>query len=446
MIILQTPHFTLKTRYLFINNGQPYYQRAIPERLVRYFNGRKKISRKLIGSETSMALEIAKMAARDTQTFLSLSGGAGEQAELEAKALALLGRYGLKPLDGLSKVQTPYGLDTSHLTDIEEYFHWRGSRNELNEADLLAQRLLREPLPVTLCRVPEIYFANHPKGVNEKFQRNVTMHWCHVERILGDIPIAEITREMARNYVKARLEEGVRTASVRRELNTIQAAIKVAIKEKSLKLENHFESLAIPGQGSDSEKREPLTHEEHRSLIKSCLQVGDEVRVLTLICAITGARISEIAGLRVSDVDLAADVPHINITDYGNRTLKTVNSRRLVPLVQPGPEAVSAYLKTLSGQYMFPRYANDAGVNGTAASATVNKFIRKLAPKKTSHCLRHTIMDLCRLANVPDSVALEIGGWSGQSIGHSYGHGYSMLQKNDALTQALRPALTGLAL
>jgi integrase len=444
LIIISTPHVVLKTKHFLLNHGQPYYQRAIPKHLVKYFNGQKKISRKLIGSETSMTLEIAKMAARDTQTFLSLSGGAGEQAELEAKALALLGRYGLKPLDGLSKVQTPYGFDTPHLTDIEEYFEYRGSRNELSDADLLAQRLLREPLPLTLSRVMEIYFANHPKGTNERFQRNATMHWCHVERILGDIPLAEITRDMARNFVKARLEEGVKTASVRRELNTIQAALKVVIREKSLKLENHFEGLAIPGQGRDSKKREPFSHDEHSALIKRCLQSSDDVRVLTLLCAITGARISEIAGLRVSDVDLSAEVPHISIADYGNRTLKTPNSRRLVPLVHQGAEAVSSYLKTVTGVYLFPRYANDQGVNSNAASATVNKFIRTLAPEKTSHCLRHTMMDLCRAANVPDSVALEIGGWSGQSIGHSYGHGYSMIQKREALTRALSPVLDSL--
>jgi integrase len=445
LIIISTPHVVLKTKHFLLNHGQPYYQRAIPKRLVKYFNGQKKISRKLIGSETSMTLEIAKMAARDTQTFLSLSGGAGEQAELEAKALALLGRYGLKPLDGLSKVQTPYGFDTPHLTDIEEYFQWRGSRNELSDADLLAQRLLMEPLPLTLSRVMETYFANHPKGTNERFQRNATMHWCHVERILGDIPLAEITRDMARNFVKARLEEGVKTASVRRELNTIQAALKVAIREKSLKLENHFEGLAIPGQGRDSKKRESLSQNEHSALIKRCLQSSGDVRVLTLLCAITGARISEIAGLRVSDVDLSAEVPHINISDYGNRTLKTPNSRRLVPLVQQGAEVMSLYLKTLTGVYLFPRYANERGVNSNAASATVNKFIRTLAPEKTSHCLRHTMMDLCRLANVPDSVALEIGGWSGQSIGHSYGHGYSLIQKREALTRALSPVLDSLA-
>ena len=391
-----------------------------------------------------MAREIQKMAARDTQTFLSLAGGAGEQAELEAKALALLDSYGLSPLDGLRKVHTPYGPDDPHLSDIDEYFHWRGSHGEFSEVDLLAQQLLREPLPMKLGRVLEIYFANHPKGSSEKFKRNALMHWCHVERIFGDIPLAEITRDMARNFVKTRLDEGVKTASVRRELNTIQAALKVVIKEKSLKIENPFESLAIPGQGRDSKQREPLTQAELRELIKSCLESGDEVRILTLICAITGARISEVAGLRVLDVFLDAAVPYISIIDYGNRTLKTPNSRRQVPLVKLGAEAVSEYLKTISDRYLFPRYANDLGVNGTAASATVNKFIGSLAPQKTSHCLRHTIMDLCRLADVPDSVALEIGGWSGQSVGHSYGHGYSIKQKRDALFNALFPVIGSL--
>ena len=56
------------------------------------------------------------------------------------------------------------------------------------------------------------------------------------------------------------------------------------------------------------------------------------------------------------------------------------------------------------------------------------------------------MMDLCRAANVPDSVALEIGGWSGQNIGHSYGYGYSMHIKNDALTRALSPVLDSLTL
>ena len=49
--------------------------------------------------------------------------------------------------------------------------------------------------------------------------------------------------------------------------------------------------------------------------------------------------------------------------------------------------------------------------------------------------------DLLRHADVPPHIIDAIGGWGSNSVGESYGRGYSLNQKLDALKKALEPVL-----
>ena len=442
MIILATPHFVLKTRYFVNNNGQPSYQRAIPKDLRRFFKDHRKITRKLTGKHTSFALEIAQLAREDSKLFAELRGSAGVSAQVEAKARALLAYYGVRPGDGLIRAEVPPGMwDQPHLTDFEHYLEVRASHGTTDEADRLARHLLTKPMPICLSEVLSVYFRFHEKGNSQKFKKTARAHWKNIITVLGDMPIEKLDREMANRYVETRLKQGVLTTTVAREVNTIRAALGVVIRENSLGLSNQFESLTIRGLGEDSKQRLPFTHEEHRALIVACIAKADDIRMLTLLCALTGARISEIAGLRVCDTDLAAEVPHINITDYGTRSLKTKQSRRQVPLVNPGVQALRGYLESVEGEFLFPRYAGVEGVKGDNASNTINNFVRTIAPGKTSHSFRHAMQDLMRHAGVQKSVSDEIGGWGKLSHSDRYGQGYTLAQKLEALSQALKPVI-----
>lgn len=442
MIIISTPHFVLMTRYFTNNNGQPSYQRAIPADLRRFFGGKKKNTRKLTGKHTNFALEIAKLAREDDRLFAELRGSAGVDAQTEAKARALLASYGVRPGDGLVRMEVPPGMsDQPHLTDLEHYLEVRAAHSTTDEADRLVRHLLTKPMPLVLSQVPAIYFQFHQKGNNPKFRKNAINHWKNLVPVLGDMPIEKLDREMANRYVATRIKQGVKTTTVSREINTIRAAFGVVIREKSLGIANQFESLTIQGLGEDSKRRLSFSNEEHRALISACLAKGDETRTLALLCCLTGARISEITGLRTLDVDLGGEIPFINITDHETRSLKTRQSRRQIPLVTLGVEALRCYMKSVMGDYLFPRYAGVEGVRGDSASGTVNNFIRKIAPQKSSHCFRHTMQTRMRHAGVQKAISDEIGGWGKVSHSDGYGQGYTLAQKLEALNQALKPVL-----
>ncbi|MBU3720964.1 MAG: hypothetical protein FGM22_09450, partial [Burkholderiaceae bacterium] len=116
MIIISTPHFVLKTKYLTNNNGQLYYQRAVPKDLRRFFDDKQKIIKKLTGKHSSLALEAAKLAREDDRLFAQLRGRAGVDAQTEARARAVLASYGVRPGDGLVRMEVPPGMsDQPHL-------------------------------------------------------------------------------------------------------------------------------------------------------------------------------------------------------------------------------------------------------------------------------------------------------------------------------------------
>ena len=91
----------------------------------------------------------------------------------------------------------------------------------------------------------------------------------------------------------------------------------------------------IPKEGEDATKRSVFTTEQLRIIAKACRAEDDDRQHIAALLMDTGARLAEIVGLRVEDVDLLDPVPFIHIRPNGKlgRTLKTPQSERRVPLV-----------------------------------------------------------------------------------------------------------------
>ena len=411
MLIFQTEQMTIKTKYLVNNNGTWMYQRRIPLGLRKFFQDKQHIRIKVTGHLTSMAAEIARHA-RDTDTLFAQLRGSCQSDHAQAEAEALLASYGLRPGSGNLRAQVPVGMyDQPHLADIDEYL-WH-----------------------------KVYFANHQKGTIAKFRADTLKHFKHIFEVLGDVAVVNLTRESAKKYVVARSGR-VSTNSVAREISTIKAVLNTVIRENELGINNPFLSITIPDLGKDARVREPYTLDEIRLIIQACLGELTDSKVILLLCALTGARLSEITGLRRQDIYLEADIPHVEIVEYNQRTLKTKNSRRSVPLVGLGVEVLAKHLSSHHHDVAFPRYNDGNEVNGTNASSTIVGFIKRLGIQdKTVHHTRHTMRDLLRHADVPPHIIDAIGGWGSNSVGESYGRGYSLNQKLDALKKALEPVL-----
>ena len=75
------------------------------------------------------------------------------------------------------------------------------------------------------------------------------------------------------------------------------------ITEHSLTIPNVFNGLKIKGAGASVEDRHPLS-DEHIAIATPCYQDDPLAWALFVTLINTGARLSEIVGLEVQDVDL----------------------------------------------------------------------------------------------------------------------------------------------
>ena len=147
----------------------------------------------------------------------------------------------------------------------------------------------------------------------------------------------------------------------------------------------------------------------------------------------TGMRLSEAAGLHVSDIHLEREFPYVEVRPNKARRLKTSNSKRIIPLVGDSLWAAQQVIAT-EQDYCSPRYARDGYCNGNSASAALGKWMKNYCEGgATVHGIRHAFRDRLRAVNAPVDLIDQLGGWSIKSVGMSYGDGYGVKAAYDFL-------------
>jgi integrase len=252
--------------------------------------------------------------------------------------------------------------------------------------------------------------------------------------------LVSVTRNDAKAYRNHRFDAGVKPSSIRREISTIKAVIAKATLELSLGITNQFSSLEIAESDSAATVIVPYSVREIRVLVEEAVRANDEQRRIVVALAFTGARLAEIVGLRVEDVDLTNN--SIRIRPHPGRKLKNKQSEREVPLLEPAIKALAAQVQHVGSGMLFPRYARDGIANADSASGALNKWAKRLVPDKTMHCFRHSLRDALRAVMCPDPIAKELGGWStGGDVSTGYGSGYPLRLKREWLEQAYEPVM-----
>lgn len=232
-----------------------------------------------------------------------------------------------------------------------------------------------------------------------------------------DPALSAITREDARKIRDHMLDRvkvtgrgvggQVSAATVSRELSIISAVVNFAKVEFGLSesVQNPFSRLPVAnvakGQGRKaSENRDPLPSDVLLATRKRVLANGSpELALIWRLVEGTGCRLAEVTGLRLEDVVVSGDLPHIRIEPHSLRSLKTESSRPQVPLVGDAQDAAKDAVKLAEGgQMLFPSYGRPRG--GDAASASLMKHLRKVSTdeKHVIHSLRHNMKDLLVLA------------------------------------------------
>jgi integrase len=421
-----------------LNNGLPYFQKAVPIAL-RSRMGRATIKIRLHDRDGHHAVQCHRLDQKYTALFRAMKEDPSiVPSEAKLAALALLEIAGLRPEDGAQEVRFTRsdGL-LEVLNPARDLLH-----DFLTEKDFVPSAVtaaafsaLDGKLPVLLSEAFVVYLDNHKRGNDKRFADSQEQHWKKLLDLLGDKPIKGVTRDDARKYRDHRLSSGVAPTTVAREINAIKAIFTKAIRELSLGIPNQFSALEIKQSNRNAQDRVPYSKDEIQHLVTEALRLDDEQRRIVLVLALTGARLAEIVGLRKTDFDPMDRSIHIR--EHTARSVKTNQSNRVVPLLPIAFAAVSKQASEAKGAYLFPSYASEQGTNADAASATLNKWAKKFVVDKTMHCFRHSLRDLLRAVMCPESVSKELGGWSAtHDVSVQYGQGYPLEIKREWLSKA----------
>ncbi|MBT9247777.1 integrase family protein [Gemmobacter fulvus] len=230
--------------------------------------------------------------------------------------------------------------------------------------------------------------------VYKSFYNNV-LEWTKSDKL------NKISRHNADAWATERLEQ-VSRASVMREITVWKAAFNKWIKAKDSNMKNPFDNLELPKKKSfesEIDKRSPMEKDMINKLIDNMSDNERlrELKDLFVVLTYTGARVSEITGLRVVDVNLNDDVSFISIIPHAGRRLKTEESKRSIPIFEPIRDIFERRTKT-NNEYIFESYARSE----VKASQAIMRQIRKVTKDKkiVAHSLRHAMSDYLRINGV----------------------------------------------
>jgi integrase len=273
----------------------------------------------------------------------------------------------------------------------------------------------------------EAYKSDTPKAAREIGQRverlRTDMKSVFGKQKLKYTPLTDITRQDA-NDLRDHLLSRVSANSAVRMLGVVRTAINHVIVEHSLTIPNVFTNLKIKGAGASKHDRLPLT-DSQLTLLEPAFS-GDAIAwALYVTLRDTGARVSEISGLRVKDCDLVAKCLHISPTPW--RGLKTTNSQRSVPLSAEAAAALAKLARDKDPEApLFPNYAKDRGADSCSAML-MKRLRRSIADRKlTMHSLRHRMKDKLRNTGCPEAISMAILGHSTNTVAANYGSGYAL--------------------
>lgn len=159
---------------------------------------------------------------------------------------------------------------------------------------------------------------------------------------------------------------------------------------------------------------------------------GEAAYWLPILAFFTGARLEEIGQVCTQDVKPHESLEYwyFEISDAGDKTLKTETSRRRVPLhpelIKLGFLAYCEHITKAGGGLLFPDLRADSKGNLTGNfSKWFGRYLRKTIKiedsRKVFHSFRHTFKQACKEADIPEIVSDALTGHASTSVGRSYG-------------------------
>ena len=263
----------------------------------------------------------------------------------------------------------------------------RTERQALRTDDLAIARqrladLLKKPAGTSVGELVEVYLEEKDKTAIRA--KDLRYAWKAAKDHFAHLRPDQIDRDVCRSYRANRKRDGLKPASIRKELETVRAAINYHKAPGAV-----FE---LPPQPKAKDRW--LTEEEVRRLTRACRKTP-HLRAFVVLSVYTAARQSALLELTWDRVDLTRRVVHLALGDDLDDARKP---RAIVPL---GKRAYR-YLLVMRRQATSPYVIEWGGdrvrsVKRGFRAACARAKIRGVTP----HVLRHTAATWMALKGVP---------------------------------------------
>ncbi len=246
---------------------------------------------------------------------------------------------------------------------------------------------------------------------------------------VGDVSMYEVERHHALGFrtwwLKRLKAKGLKPHTGNKDINALRRLITTNYDIDALQATNPFARIRLKDEPQTP--RMPFTDPQIINAIQpgALGKLAPEFQRLFRLLVNTGMRPVEAIGLKLDDINLDADVPHVHVRKNAVRGLKTDHSERLLPLMGVSLQAAEE-LVAAGG------WGKRLGKNMYATSVT-NKAMRAsgiVTDKRQSlYSLRHWFQDQLTKRDVVDRAQAQLMGHKFQRPKYGYGKDLSELQE-----------------
>ena len=226
----------------------------------------------------------------------------------------------------------------------------------------------------------------------------------HINPILGEYEITEITSDILQDFISLKLKEGNLKTKGPLSSNTvfgIASVLKQGFKfalMQDLIIKDPTLSLKLP-QATEKEVQ-ALTRDEQKTIEEYCLKHNKSNYLGIIICLYTGIRLGELLALTWDDINFEDKLLYIKKTSYTSKVNgknqiiidkpKTKKSNRIIPIPDKLLVLLQIQKRASSCDYIIATKQNKM-VETRSYQRTFESILSKCGIKHYNfHCLRHT--------------------------------------------------------
>jgi integrase len=227
------------------------------------------------------------------------------------------------------------------------------------------------------------------------------------------------------------VDSGLHPKTIKNHLTVLKTLYKFAKDNKRVS-DNPAADVKYQAK-SDKAKRLPYTDDDASRILEAARkEKAAHLRWVPWIAAFTGARLEEICGAMVADIETVNGIPCLHIRlDHREEgaSLKNENSERVVPL-HPAiiTEGFLGYVGSVKANGpLFPDLTPDSfGKRGGTGTKRIGRWVRKSVgitdPRKApNHSWRHRFKSVCRQAGIEEEIHDYLTGHGSGRVGRDYG-------------------------